>query len=169
MQLDGHHLYVNDGLSHWLFPFEFNFSITPVNTPSFFTPRAPIKLNSLHPHSHIHELLAPPPPPGTSSAGLLLALAPLGRRPLLPPASCSVWASSSLMSGGELPRQGSSTWAVWSASGRAPPLDLQTLTHALKVAAVTRYPPHLPGQSAVKSLWRWQQWCGTVRRWRGGN
>jgi hypothetical protein len=44
---------------------------------------------------------------------------------------------------GELPRQGSSTWVTRSASGRAPPLDLQTLIPALKVKAVTRRPPRL--------------------------
>jgi hypothetical protein len=57
-----------------------------------------------------------------------------------PVVSCSVWASSSLLATGELPRQGSSTCVAQSTSGRAPPLDLQTLIPALKVAAVTRRP-----------------------------
>jgi hypothetical protein len=81
------------------------------------------------------------PPPHTSFAGLLHTLAPRGRRPLLPPVSCSAWASSSLSAGGELPHQGSSMWVVWSASGRATPLDLQTLIPTMKVAVVTRRPP----------------------------
>jgi hypothetical protein len=32
MQLDGRHVYVNDILSPWLFPLEFNVLITPINT-----------------------------------------------------------------------------------------------------------------------------------------
>jgi hypothetical protein len=98
----------------------------------FFTPCVPIKLSSLHSHSHIHEPLAPPPPPRTSTAGLLIAL---------------VQASSSLPAGGELPCEGSSTWAVWLPRGELPCWICRSSS--------------LP--------WRWQWCCDTVRTWRGGN
>jgi hypothetical protein len=111
-------------------------SITPINTPFLHL----VKLYSLHLHSHIHEPLAPPPPPHTSSVGLLLALALRGRWPLLPHGLLLDVGLVFLPAGGELPRQGSSTWAALSASGRAPPLDLRTLSPALKVAAVTGHP-----------------------------
>jgi hypothetical protein len=68
-------------------------------------------------------------------------LDPREHRSLLSSVFCSAWASSSLSAGGELPRQGSSTWVAWSVFGRTPPLDLQMLIPALKVAAVTRHPP----------------------------
>jgi hypothetical protein len=89
--------------------------ILPVHTPSFnfLHPMFHIKLNSLHPHSHIHEPLTPQRPPR-------------GRRPLLPPVSFSPLASSSLPAGGELPCRGSST-------------RVGELPH--QGAVVMRYPP----------------------------
>jgi hypothetical protein len=102
----------------------------------FLHPVFPIKHNSLHPHSHIQNPLAPPLPPR-------------GRRPLLPLVSFSPLASSSLPTGGKLPYQGSSTRlgelphrgaVAWSALGRALPPDLRTLT------------PHLEGGSGDAPL-----------------
>jgi hypothetical protein len=89
-------------------------------------------------------------------------LAPRGHQPLLPPVSCSARASSSLTAGGELPRQGSSTWATRSPRGRLPrwicrPSSLPWRWRRWRAA--------LPDRSLSKPLWRWQRWCGTVRRW----
>jgi hypothetical protein len=74
----------------------------------------PYKTQFSPPHSHMHEPLAPPLPPRTSSASLLLVLASHGCLPVLPLVSCSTWDSSSLPGGGELPCQGSTTWAAQS-------------------------------------------------------
>jgi hypothetical protein len=143
------------------------FSFTSINTPSFFTPHVPIKLNSLHPHSYIHEPYRHRTTTcRTSSAGLLLALSPRKHQPLLPSVSCLAWALSSLPTGGELPSQGSSTWVARSASGRAPHWICRPSCPPWRWR---RWRVTLPGQSPSKPPWRWHRWCDMARRWRGCN
>jgi hypothetical protein len=112
----------------------------------FLHPVFPIKLNSICPHSHIHELLAPQPPLHLPSVSFFLLV------------------SSSLSTGGELPRRWSSTRAgklphrgatARSASRRAPPPpppasppNLRTLIPALKVVV---WRATLPRQSPIQS------------------
>jgi hypothetical protein len=123
----------------------------------FLHPVFPIKLNSICPHSHIHELLAPQPPLHLPSVSFFLLV------------------SSSLSTGGELPRRWSSTRAgklphrgatARSASRRAPPprppprRQICRPSSPLEGGGVTRHPPQTVSNS--KLPWRWWRWCGTV-------
>jgi hypothetical protein len=94
MQVDGWYLYI----IKWCFEF-LNISFWVQCSKSrqsillpFLHLVFPIKLNSLHPHSHIHETLAPPPRPRE-------------RRPLLSPIPFSPLASSSLPTSGTSPTE----------------------------------------------------------------
>jgi hypothetical protein len=140
-------------------------SITPINTPFIYT-SCPYKTQFSSPPFTYPRALAPPPPSRTSSASLLLALAPHGRRPLLLSVSCLTWARLPFRLVSSSPvKDRARGWRGRPQSG---------LPHWIRIPSSPpwwwlRWRVALPSQSPLKPLWRWQRWCDTVRRWRGCN